>query len=55
MIEVKIGTKFFKALVDSGSSQTLVITECLSELNTLIQDKLEVRRIHGDGKRIPQN
>lgn len=50
VIEVKIGTKFFKALDDSGSSQTLVRTECLGEANALMQDKLRVRCIHGDEK-----
>lgn len=48
VIEVKIGNEFFKAVVDSGRSHTLVRTECLSELGIARQDKLRVRCIHGD-------
>lgn len=34
VVKVKIGGNWFKALVDSGSSQTLVRSECLGESNT---------------------
>uniref|UniRef100_A0A671RWP3 Gypsy retrotransposon integrase-like protein 1 n=1 Tax=Sinocyclocheilus anshuiensis TaxID=1608454 RepID=A0A671RWP3_9TELE len=54
VIEVKIGNKFFKALVDSGSSQTLVRTECLSELDISRQGKLRVCCIHGDEREYPK-
>ncbi len=54
VIELKIGNKFFKAVVDSGSSQTLVRTECLSELGIARQGKLRVRCIHGDEREYPK-
>ncbi|XP_042611929.1 uncharacterized protein LOC122144820 [Cyprinus carpio] len=54
VIEVKIGNKFYKALVDSGSSQTLVRTECLIEFDISSQSKLRVRCIHGDEREYPK-
>lgn len=45
---VKIGSKWFKALVDSGSSQTLVREECLDEQSSSVWGNLSVRCIHGD-------
>ncbi len=54
VIEVKIGNKFFKALIDSGLNQTLVRTECLSELDISRQGKLRVHCIHGDEREYPK-
>ncbi|XP_067288440.1 uncharacterized protein [Pseudorasbora parva] len=54
IVEVKIGNTVFKALVDSGSSQTLVRPECLGKSNVLRQDKLRVCCIHGDEKEYPK-
>lgn len=55
VIDVKIGNiGRFKALVDSGSSQTLVRPECVGKLNMLKHDKLRVCCIHGDEKEYPK-
>ncbi|XP_016381266.1 cytochrome P450 2K1-like [Sinocyclocheilus rhinocerous] len=54
VVKVKIGGNWFKALVDSGSSQTLVRSECLGEQSSLIQGKLRVRCIHGDVREYPE-
>lgn len=54
VIDVKIGNTVFKALVDSGSSQTLVRSECLGRENVLKHDKLRVCCIHGDEKEYPK-
>lgn len=58
VIDVKIGNTVFKALVDSGSSQTLVRSECLGRANLLKQicpsNKLRVCCIHGDKKEYPK-
>uniref|UniRef100_A0A673ICM5 CCHC-type domain-containing protein n=1 Tax=Sinocyclocheilus rhinocerous TaxID=307959 RepID=A0A673ICM5_9TELE len=54
VIDMKIGNTLFKALVDSGSSQTLVRPECLGKLNMLKHDKLKVCCIHGDEKEYPK-
>lgn len=51
VVKVKIGGNWFKALVDSGSSQTLVRSECLG---SLIQGKVRVRCIHGDAREHPE-
>lgn len=51
---VKIGNKWFKALVDSGSSQTLVREECLDEQSTPGRGKVSVRCIHGDVREYPR-
>lgn len=47
-------TLLFKALVESGSSQTLVRSECLGESNVLNHDKLRVCCINGDEKEYPK-
>lgn len=54
VIDVMIGNTLFKALVDSGSSQTLVRTEIVGRFNRLNHDKLRVCCIHGDEKEYPK-
>ncbi len=54
VIDVKFGNTLFKALVDSGSSQTLVRPECVGKSNMLKHDKLRVCCIHGDEKEYPK-
>ncbi len=48
VVPVKIGGKQFMALVDTGSSQTLVREECVRDLHMSRQGKLRVRCVHGD-------
>ncbi len=48
VVPVKIGGKQFMALVDTGSSQTLVREECVRDLHMSGQGKLRVRCVHGD-------
>ncbi len=43
----------FRALVDTGSSQTLVRQECLKDAQTLYKGSLKVRCIHGDEREYP--
>lgn len=43
----------FKALVDTGSSQTLVRQECFKDAQTLYKGSLKVRYIHGDEQEYP--
>lgn len=54
VFDMKIGNTLFKALVDSGSSQTLVRPECVGKSNMLKHDNLRVCCIYGDEKEYPK-
>lgn len=53
IVAVKIGGRVFRALVDTGSSQTLVRQECLKDAQTLYKGSLKVWCIHGDEREYP--
>ncbi|XP_076864257.1 uncharacterized protein LOC143516498 [Brachyhypopomus gauderio] len=53
VVYVKIGGKRFKALIDTGASQSMILAECLPELRLGHTGSIRVKCIHGDEQVYP--